>query len=105
MDRASGRTTRVIDRAIQYLFTHGTVPIIPHDVDYSTFNVKKASKRATYIALRRLSIEHHGVKTMMIEPQNMRPYTNRPDLDKYEGKVYGITIDPIVMNQLRKKGE
>lgn len=59
-NRRTGRSTRIIDEAIQYLFQNGTVDVLDHSIPDSTFELTyKLSKRLTHIILDRLSHEHN----------------------------------------------
>jgi hypothetical protein len=53
--RRSGQTTRLIDEAIQTLFTEGTVRIVDHH------GTRMASELMFQTFMRRLSLEHRGM--------------------------------------------
>lgn len=58
--RATGKTTRIIDAAIQELFSTGEVEVLDHFV--SPIAGLKPSIRAAKIVEKRLKSEHKGVR-------------------------------------------
>lgn len=55
--RATGRTTRLIDQAVQDLFTHKGVAVIDHHPS------EGAQKNFQNKLMKRLEIEHPGIRT------------------------------------------
>lgn len=53
-NRRSGRTTRLVDKAIQDLFTTGMARIVDH------YPSHLADKQLLYLVMRRLELEHYN---------------------------------------------
>ena len=60
-NRRSGRTTRIVDAAIQELFNTGKCTVFDHFVGQGMVDAERASKRAAYLVARRLELEHAHV--------------------------------------------
>ncbi len=62
--RHSGKTTRIVDAAIQEFFEKGVVEIIDHYRDGfdGSISKKKWSKHAIEVFITRLNVEHKGTK-------------------------------------------
>lgn len=69
--RRSGRTTRIVDAAVQTLFERGEVTINDHHYgDYNNLDSNahdKANKHAFKILLRRLDMEHGDFSNFKID--------------------------------------
>lgn len=64
--RQTGRTTRIIDEAIQTLFAQGEVTVVDHH------HGATSSMRALDILMKRLDKEHYGVSVIKTGPHSVK---------------------------------
>lgn len=70
--RGTGRTTLIIDAAIQELFTKGEVVVEDHHFGESAQDHRNANKRTFDFLLRRLDIEHGGLGRFIVDVERFR---------------------------------
>lgn len=69
--RASGRTTRLVDQAIQELFTKGSTTFMDHHFGENPKQHRRACEFGFDILLKRLASEHRGVDNFDVSFVNL----------------------------------
>jgi hypothetical protein len=69
--RRSGQTTRLVDQAVQTLFTRGVVTFEDHHFVGNRIDHFRANKFGFDILVRRLKIEHGFNRNIVIDEKNL----------------------------------
>lgn len=85
--RHSGRSTRIIDSAVQALFNEGTVTLGDHhfgEVRYDPDANRRATAHAFNILVRRLFIEHGGPERFKVDTERFKISLSDYYYDKFK---------------------